>query len=105
MCGRYTRFAATEEIYRHFGVRGLYSGLEESALAPSWNVTPQSMQPVIRLNPDTGTREMVLMRWGLVHSLPRAPPSAIPPLMPKPRPCSPNRHSESRFAGAAVSCQ
>lgn len=66
MCGRYTRFAATEEIYRHFGIRGPYSDIQELSLAPSWNVTPLSMQPVIRLNPDTGTREMVLMRWGLV---------------------------------------
>lgn len=73
MCGRYTRFAATGEIYRHFGVRGPYSALEESALAPSWNVTPQSMQPIIRLNPDTGTREMVLMRWGLVPFFAESP--------------------------------
>ena len=66
MCGRYTRFAATEQIYQHFGVHGPSSESQGSELAPSWNVTPQSMQPVIRLNPDTGTRELVLMRWGLV---------------------------------------
>jgi hypothetical protein len=33
---------------------------------PSWNVAPQTFQPVIRLNRDTGDREIVLMRWGLV---------------------------------------
>jgi putative SOS response-associated peptidase YedK len=33
---------------------------------PSWNVAPQTFQPVIRLNRDTGEREIVLMRRGLV---------------------------------------
>jgi putative SOS response-associated peptidase YedK len=33
---------------------------------PSWNVTPQSFQPVVRLNPETGCREAPLLRWGLV---------------------------------------
>jgi putative SOS response-associated peptidase YedK len=66
MCGRYTRFAATEEIYRHFGVSSSHSVSQGPELAPSWNVAPQTTQPVIRLNPDTGEREMVLMRWGLV---------------------------------------
>jgi putative SOS response-associated peptidase YedK len=32
----------------------------------SWNVAPQTFQPVIRLNRDTGERELVLMRWGLI---------------------------------------
>jgi putative SOS response-associated peptidase YedK len=34
--------------------------------SPSFNIAPQSTQPVIRLNPDTGSREIALMRWGLV---------------------------------------
>ncbi len=32
----------------------------------SWNVAPQTFQPVIRLNRDSGEREIVLMRWGLI---------------------------------------
>ena len=35
-------------------------------VAPNWNVTPQSFQPVVRLNPATGRRESVLLRWGLL---------------------------------------
>jgi putative SOS response-associated peptidase YedK len=66
MCGRYTRFAATELIYRHFGISDPRPEPASAELAPSWNVTPQTMQPVIRLNRDTGEREMILMRWGLV---------------------------------------
>ena len=33
---------------------------------PSYNIAPQSSQPVLRLNADTGKREFALMRWGLV---------------------------------------
>jgi putative SOS response-associated peptidase YedK len=33
--------------------------------SPSYNVAPQTFQPVIRLNRDTGDREIVLMRLGL----------------------------------------
>jgi putative SOS response-associated peptidase YedK len=32
----------------------------------SFNVAPQTFQPVIRLNRDSGEREIVLMRWGLI---------------------------------------
>jgi putative SOS response-associated peptidase YedK len=39
---------------------------DESYYAPSYNVAPQSRQPVVRLNPDTGERELTIMRWGLV---------------------------------------
>jgi len=34
--------------------------------APSYNVAPQSVQPVVRLNRDSGHREFALQRWGLV---------------------------------------
>ncbi len=34
--------------------------------APSYNVAPQSVQPVVRLNRDSGGREFSLLRWGLV---------------------------------------
>jgi putative SOS response-associated peptidase YedK len=53
---------------------------------PSWNVAPQTFQLVVRLNRDTGEREIVLMRWGLtpyletvvefrtsLHNLPQTP--------------------------------
>jgi putative SOS response-associated peptidase YedK len=33
---------------------------------PSWNVAPQTFQPIVRLNRDTGEREIVLVRWGLI---------------------------------------
>jgi putative SOS response-associated peptidase YedK len=35
---------------------------------PSYNVAPQSVQLVVRLNRDSGSREFALLRWGLVPS-------------------------------------
>jgi putative SOS response-associated peptidase YedK len=34
--------------------------------ASSYNIAPQSVQPVVRLNPSSGSREFALQRWGLV---------------------------------------
>ncbi len=39
---------------------------DDSYLAPSFNVAPQSFQPVVRLDAETGERELTIMRWGLV---------------------------------------
>jgi putative SOS response-associated peptidase YedK len=34
---------------------------------PSYNIAPTDVQPVERLNRDTGERELTLMRRGLIH--------------------------------------
>ena len=39
---------------------------DDSYFAPSYNVAPQSFQPVVRLDQETGERELTIMRWGLV---------------------------------------
>jgi putative SOS response-associated peptidase YedK len=62
MCGRYVRRSDKQRIAEHFAVHG--TSLPD--FGPSWNVAPQTFQPIIRLNRDTGEREIVLMRWGLV---------------------------------------
>jgi putative SOS response-associated peptidase YedK len=62
MCGRYVRRSEKQRIAEHFAVHG--PSLPE--FGPSYNIAPQTFQPVIRLNRDTGEREIVLMRWGLV---------------------------------------
>ena len=62
MCGRFARKSTQEILAEWFDL-----DLEEMPwFAPSYNVAPQSTQPVVRLNPDTGSREMALLRWGLV---------------------------------------
>jgi putative SOS response-associated peptidase YedK len=62
MCGRYVRRSDNQRIAEHFAVHG--HSLPD--FDPSWNVAPQTFQPVVRLNRDTGERELVLMRWGLI---------------------------------------
>jgi putative SOS response-associated peptidase YedK len=44
----------------------VFDEFDDSYLAPSYNVAPQSFQPVVRLSPETGNRELTVMRWGLV---------------------------------------
>jgi putative SOS response-associated peptidase YedK len=62
MCGRYVRKSTRREIANWFAAEDS-AGVEWGA---SYNVAPQTFQPVVRLNRDTGQREIVLMRWGLI---------------------------------------
>lgn len=39
---------------------------DDSYFAPSFNVAPQSLQPVVRLDSETDQRELTIMRWGLI---------------------------------------
>ena len=62
MCGRFARRSTQEVLADWFGVE-----LEDMPwFAPRFNVAPQSVQPVVRLNRDSGDREFALLRWGLV---------------------------------------
>jgi putative SOS response-associated peptidase YedK len=62
MCGRFARKSTQEVLADWFGVE-----LEDMPwFAPSYNVAPQSVQPVVRLNRDSGQREFAPLRWGLV---------------------------------------
>jgi hypothetical protein len=62
MCGRFARRSTQEVLADWFGV-----AIEDMPwFAPTFNAAPQSTQPVVRLNRDTGTREFALARWGLV---------------------------------------
>jgi len=63
MCGRYSRRAAAEVLYSHFG---LDLDGEVSEIRISYNVAPQTYQPVIHLDEKTGDRRFGLKRWGLV---------------------------------------
>jgi putative SOS response-associated peptidase YedK len=64
MCGRFARKSTQEVLADWFGVP-----LEEMPwFAPTFNAAPQSTQPVVRLNRDSGRGEFALMRWGLVPS-------------------------------------
>ncbi len=64
MCGRYYRRSDKQRIAEAFRL----GKLPPNFILPDWdyNLAPTSFQPVIRKERDTGEREMVLMRWGLV---------------------------------------
>lgn len=65
MCGRYGRRADKQRIAEWMQTHNT-NVFDDSYLAPSYNVCPQSFQPVVRLEPETRERELTVMRWGLV---------------------------------------
>ena len=65
MCGRYGRRADKQYIAERMqALDSLH--LDPSCFAPSFNVAPQTFQPVVRLAGETGQRELAVMRWGLI---------------------------------------
>ncbi len=61
MCGRYYRQSDKQAIAEHFA-----ANVYDFELRDSYNIAPQSTQPVVRVNHDSGEREVAMMRWGLV---------------------------------------
>jgi putative SOS response-associated peptidase YedK len=62
MCGRFARKSTQVVLADWFGLE-----LEEMPwFTPSYNAAPQRVQPAVRLNRDSGRREVALLRWGLV---------------------------------------
>jgi putative SOS response-associated peptidase YedK len=64
MCGRYGRRADKQRIAEWMQTHDT-TVFDESYFAPSYNVAPQSLQPVVRLNVDH-ERELTIMKWGLI---------------------------------------
>lgn len=62
MCGRFARQSTQDLLANWFGVD--FETMPQ--FAPSYNVAPSSVQPVVRLNRDSGGPEFALLRWGLV---------------------------------------
>ena len=54
MWGRYARRSDKQKIAEHFAVHG--PSLPD--FGPSWKVAPQTLQPIVRLNRDTGKHEI-----------------------------------------------
>ena len=61
MCGRYYRQADKQAIAEHFA-----ANVDDCELHDSYNIAPQSTQPVVRVSRDGGEREVAMMRWGLI---------------------------------------
>jgi putative SOS response-associated peptidase YedK len=58
--GRYARSSDKQKIAKLFAIPAPVI----PDFGPSWNVAPQTFQPVVQLNRETGGREIVMMRWG-----------------------------------------
>jgi putative SOS response-associated peptidase YedK len=64
MCGRYYSLFDKQQVAERFHVRRTADNV--GIIAPNYNVAPGDPQPVIRRSRDTGERELVMMRWGIV---------------------------------------
>ncbi|MDE1154861.1 MAG: SOS response-associated peptidase [Acidobacteriaceae bacterium] len=62
MCGRYVRRADKQAMVEFFGLQSVPG----FPVAPEFNIAPTTHQVVVRQSRETGGREAVLMRWGLV---------------------------------------
>ena len=65
MCGRYYSLFDKQQVAEHFHVRRTADNV--GIITPNYNVAPGDPQPVIRRIRDTGERELVMMRWGIVR--------------------------------------
>jgi putative SOS response-associated peptidase YedK len=63
MRGRFSVSLPPEEVAHYFQVTGRLPNFP-----PRYNMAPTQDAPVIRLNPETGKRQLDLLRWGLVPS-------------------------------------
>jgi putative SOS response-associated peptidase YedK len=67
MCRRYGRRADKQRIAEWMRTHNVnVFDDDDTLLAPSYNIAPQTFQPVVKLALETGQRELTSMRWGLV---------------------------------------
>ena len=67
MCGRFTQTATPDVIAKQFGIR------DPPLFAPRYNIAPSQSIAAIRIDPDTATRKLVMLRWGLIPSWAKDP--------------------------------
>jgi putative SOS response-associated peptidase YedK len=62
MCGRFTLRTPTKAIVEAFHL------VDAPELKPRYNIAPTQQIAAIKLDPETGTRQLSLLRWGLIPS-------------------------------------
>jgi putative SOS response-associated peptidase YedK len=67
MCGRVTQTASPEVIAQQFELT------DPPLFAPRYNIAPSQPVAAIRIDPDTTTRTLVMLRWGLIPSWAKDP--------------------------------
>jgi putative SOS response-associated peptidase YedK len=75
MCGRYASFRSVDEVRRLFGTVNAPPNSQ-----PTWNMAPTRVAPVVRLHPTDGTRQLDLLRWGLVPHWAKDPKAIRQPI-------------------------
>ena len=61
MCGRFVYHRPIDEIRAIFGTANKLPNV-----APTWNMAPTRLAPVVRLHPHSHERHLDLLRWGLL---------------------------------------
>ncbi len=64
MCGRYVRRSDKQKLAEHFHAQPQPADLPLPDA--DYNVAPTTHQPIIRQSRESGNRELILARWGLV---------------------------------------
>jgi putative SOS response-associated peptidase YedK len=62
MCGRFTQTASPEVIAQQFDVA------TPPLFTPRYNIAPSQPIAAMPIDPDTATRTLVMLRWGLIPS-------------------------------------
>ena len=62
MCGRFTQTASPEVIAQQFDVA------TPPLFTLRYNIAPSQPIAAMRIDPDTATRTLVMLRWGLIPS-------------------------------------
>lgn len=70
MCGRFVRFISLDQFIKYFGLKPV------DELPERYNIAPSERVSAIRKFPD-GSRQLSLLRWGLVPSWAKEPPNAL----------------------------
>ena len=67
MCGRFSQTASPEVIAQQFELT------DPPLFTPRYNIAPSQSIAAIRIDPDTTTRTLVMLRWGLIPSWAKDP--------------------------------
>ena len=67
MCGRFSQTASPEVIAQQFEFT------DPPLFTPRYNIAPSQPIAAIRIDPDTPTRKLVMLRWGLIPSWAKDP--------------------------------
>lgn len=75
MCGRYATLLPPEAM------RALFHAVNPPPnFAPTWNMAPTRLAPVVRLHPETRARHLDLLSWGLVPHWAKDPKATRQPI-------------------------